>query len=274
MLDAYGWELYNAHRFREAVEAGRAAVALYERLDDPVAVGECLVRVSRHLFMAGDTDAAEVNAAARRDDPRADRPRGRARPRLAVRGSDPGHDRGRSRHGRPTILASARDLAMRVARPDLAALALNYLGLARVAAGDAEGIELLRESIVAAERARQYEYAARGYTNLAELLFRAGRLDELERLPGGGPARSSASAASGRTPTASRSIAARRCCGAAAGSRRSRACARSSTTSTTPACSYAYSVPLARVACWRGAATRRPPPCSRPRGGGRAGNGC
>ena len=35
---------------------------LYEQLDDPVAAGECLVRLSRHLFMAGDTDAAEATA--------------------------------------------------------------------------------------------------------------------------------------------------------------------------------------------------------------------
>ena len=53
VLDDYGWELYNAHRFREAVDAGRAAAALYEQLGDPVAVAHCLVRVSRHLFMAG-----------------------------------------------------------------------------------------------------------------------------------------------------------------------------------------------------------------------------
>ena len=62
VLDDYGWELYNAHRFREAVEAGRTATALYEGLDDRVAAGECLVRVSRHLFMAGETDAAEESA--------------------------------------------------------------------------------------------------------------------------------------------------------------------------------------------------------------------
>ena len=35
VLDDYGWELYNAHRFREAVDAGRAAAALYEGLGRP-----------------------------------------------------------------------------------------------------------------------------------------------------------------------------------------------------------------------------------------------
>ena len=75
---------------------------------------------------------------------------------------------------------AARDLATRAARPDLAALSLNYLGMTRVQIGDPEGVELLRRSIADAELARQYEHAARGYCNLAELLFRAGELDELE----------------------------------------------------------------------------------------------
>ena len=47
VLDGYGWELYNAHRFREAVDAGREAVGSTSATGDPVAAGECLVRVSR-----------------------------------------------------------------------------------------------------------------------------------------------------------------------------------------------------------------------------------
>ncbi len=179
VLDDYGWELYNAHRFREAVEAGRAALALYEQLDDRVAVGECLVRLSRHLFMTGNTDAAEVSAqrAVMTLEPTGHGPalahaslyEGAI---LAMTEADP--------ERAVDILVSVRDLATRVARPDLAALSLNYLGMARVASGDPQGLDLLRQSIAAAEQARQYEYAARGYTNLAELLFRAGRLDQLE----------------------------------------------------------------------------------------------
>ena len=46
--------------------------------------------------------------------------------------------------------------------------------------GDPGGLDLLRESIDAAIAARHYEYAARGYCNLAELLARGGELDELE----------------------------------------------------------------------------------------------
>ena len=59
LLDDYGWELYNAHRFRDAVDAGRDAVRLYEELEDRIALAHCLVRLSRHLFMIGETDEAE-----------------------------------------------------------------------------------------------------------------------------------------------------------------------------------------------------------------------
>jgi ATP/maltotriose-dependent transcriptional regulator MalT len=178
VLDDLGWELYNAHRFREAVDAGREAARLYGRLDDPVALGQCLVRVSRHLFMAGETDEAEACA---------DRavailePTGDAAALAAASlysGAILALTDGPARAA--IILAHARELALRAARPDLAALALNYLGIARVELGHADGPSLLRESIDAALAGRHYEVAARGYCNLAELLLRAGRLDELD----------------------------------------------------------------------------------------------
>ena len=177
-LDDYGWELYNAHRFREAVDAGRAAAALYAQRGDAVAHGQCLVRLSRHLFMAGETDAAEEAA------------------QRAVLTLQPTGDGGALAHASlyegailaltddpfrgAEILLAARTLAQVMHREDLAALALNYLGIARHEAGNADGVELLRDSIAAARRLREYEYAARGYCNLAELLSRTGRLDELE----------------------------------------------------------------------------------------------
>ena len=177
VLDDYGWELYNAHRFREAVDAGRAAADLYERLGDAVAHGQCLVRLSRHLFMAGETDAAEERAqrAVEILQPTGD---GAA---LALASLYEGailamtDDPLRA----ADILLSARELAQLMDRHDLAALSLNYLGIARYEAGDADGLQLLRESIAAAEQAHQYEYAARGYCNLGELLSRSGRLEEM-----------------------------------------------------------------------------------------------
>jgi DNA-binding CsgD family transcriptional regulator len=178
LLDGCAWERYNAHRFQEAVEAGREAARLYEEAGDPVAVGECLVRLSRHLFMAGETDEAEHAAQ-------------RAVLLLEPTGSAAALAHASLYEGAilamtdeperaAGILASAHDLALRSGRGDLAALALNYLGIARFELGDPAGLDLLRESVAAAIAGRHHEYAARGYCNLGELLFRSGRLDELD----------------------------------------------------------------------------------------------
>jgi DNA-binding CsgD family transcriptional regulator/tetratricopeptide (TPR) repeat protein len=179
VLDDYGWELYNAARFREAVGAGSAAAELYAGLGDSVALGSCLVRVSRHWFMAGETDAAEDCAE-------------RAVRILEAAGDDAALAQATLYQGAILVLAEdpeqaaavlrrAGSLARASQRMDLAVLCLNYIGIARVEGGDPEGLEQVRESIGIAITGRYYEGAARGYTNLAELLLRAGRLDELER---------------------------------------------------------------------------------------------
>jgi DNA-binding CsgD family transcriptional regulator/tetratricopeptide (TPR) repeat protein len=178
VLDDYGWELYNAARFREAVRVGSAAAELYAGLGYPVALGLCLVRVSRHWFMAGETDAAEECAE-------------RAVRILEAAGDDAALAQATLYQG--AILALAEDpeqagavlrragqLSRASQRMDLAVLCLNYIGIARVEAGDPGGLEEVRESINLALAGRHHEEAARGYTNLAELLLRAGRLDELE----------------------------------------------------------------------------------------------
>jgi DNA-binding CsgD family transcriptional regulator/tetratricopeptide (TPR) repeat protein len=179
VLDDYGWELYNAAHFREAVDAGREAARLYERLGHELDLGLCLVRVSRHLFMAGETDAAEDCA------------------RRAVVILEAGGDDAQLAHallyegaifaltdspGEATgLLERARLLALGSQRPDLAALCLNYLGIARFEGGEPDGLAHLRDSIAMATAGGFHEATARGYTNLTELLMRAGRLDELER---------------------------------------------------------------------------------------------
>jgi DNA-binding CsgD family transcriptional regulator/tetratricopeptide (TPR) repeat protein len=179
VLDEYGWELYNAAHFREAVAAGREAARLYEELGDPVAAGLCLVRVSRHEFMAGETRRAEAAAeqAVRMLEPTGDA--GALAHAFLYRGAILALTDGHAEAG--PLLVRARDLAAWAGRPDLAALCLNYLGIARTEAGDPRGLQDLRDSIAWAASGGHHEVVARGYTNLAELLLRAGRLEDLER---------------------------------------------------------------------------------------------
>ena len=62
LLYDYAWELYNAHRFAEAVEAGTRAVRLFSELAERTAEAEALVRLSRYLFMQGLPDQAHARA--------------------------------------------------------------------------------------------------------------------------------------------------------------------------------------------------------------------
>src|SRR3954454_1481215 len=180
LLSDYAWELHNVHRFRAAVDAGLAALRVYEQLGDQIALAHCLVRLSRLHFLAGSTDEGE---------------------RCAKRGvrllRESGADDGalayatlylgailalteQAAEAMP-VLERAERLALAADRPDLAALCLNYLAIARVEAGDPGGLETMRKSIALAVAGGHSEATARGCTNLAELLMRVGRLDELER---------------------------------------------------------------------------------------------
>ncbi len=177
VLDAYAGELSNAHRFADAVAAGREAVARYRELDDPVALGEALLRLSRHVYLTGGTDEAEqavdravqvlTSAGCPHALVQASAYRGAVlaltdRPEDAV-----------------TTLERARHCATDLDRPDLVALCLNYLGVAGADLGQPAALEHLRESIVMARKTGFDEYAARAYTNLGKVLYRLGRYGEL-----------------------------------------------------------------------------------------------
>ena len=178
-LNDYGWELYNAHRFRASVDASRAAERLFREVGEPIPLALCLVRLSRHLFMAGATDAAEEAAQ-----------------RAVVTLIDVGDDAALAyatlylgailaqtpaRGGDARCSSAPTRSRWRSQRPDLAALCLNYLAIARVEAGEPDGLQTMRNSIALAQAGAHHEATARGYCNLAELLLRMGRLDELER---------------------------------------------------------------------------------------------
>ncbi|MDA0167872.1 LuxR C-terminal-related transcriptional regulator [Solirubrobacter taibaiensis] len=179
LFHAYGWELYNAARFVDAVQAGRAAQLLYEALGDERALGLCLVRLSRLLLMAGATD--EALAAAQRavrllgDNAYAALYLG-AILALTAQASEA-----------MPVLERADRLAVEADRPDLSALVLNYLAIARVEAGEVDaGLDTMAASIALARAGGHYEELARGYVNHVELLARVGRYDELERMVGEG----------------------------------------------------------------------------------------
>ena len=183
LLDDYAWELYNARRFGEAVDRARDAVRQHEMLDDRTADsrigwGEALVRLSRHLYMAGDTDGAqrEVDRAVAVLDAAGAPPAARAAA-LGARGSL------LALTERPDaaleVLDRARELAASVGRTDLVALCLNYRGVARCDRDGEPGLDDLRASLALARTHDDGEATARAYTNLAEPLYRLGHLDEL-----------------------------------------------------------------------------------------------
>ncbi|MBA8955996.1 ATP-binding protein [Actinomadura namibiensis] len=179
LTEDHAWELYNTHRYPEAVRAGREAVALYEELDDPVALGEALVRLSRHVYMTGRTDQAEeaVDRAVRVLEPTGS---ASALAHASVyRGAM--YALTERSEAALTVLRQARRLAVRAGRQDLVALCSNYLGMAGADVyGASRGIRLLRASLAQARACGHHEYTARGYTNLSELLYRYGRYDELD----------------------------------------------------------------------------------------------
>ncbi|MDX6282166.1 MAG: hypothetical protein QOH03_3237 [Kribbellaceae bacterium] len=180
LLDDYAWELHIAHRFADAVQAGHKALALFGRLDESVALVETLMRQSRFLYMAGDTAAAITFA----DKAIAIASRVGT---VAVRAS--------AAAGRGMLMAltgdaveaipeleRAHDLAGQAGRSDIDALCHNYLGLAWCDLGSPTGLKHLRTSIELATQTGDYEAVARGYTNLAEMLYRYARFPELEEV--------------------------------------------------------------------------------------------
>ena len=161
--------------------------------------------------MTGDTDGAEEAAEpprcapSRRCAPPTPWPRPRRTAPRCWRWA------GTRRRGRG---AEAHALAHRAGRFDLVALCLNYESLAE-ADVDVDGrIDLLRASIALAARHGADEAVARGYTNLAEMLYRYARFAELEECARRRAGVHRRARLLRRTPTTSRCTAACWRCGA------------------------------------------------------------
>jgi DNA-binding CsgD family transcriptional regulator/tetratricopeptide (TPR) repeat protein len=178
LVDDCAWELYNAHRFADALVLGAEAVRRYEALDDPVALGEALVRLSRHRYMAGETAGAEravERAVAVLCGSGA--PAERVAYALAAQGALLALTERSAEALR--VLRRAEGLARRAGRLDLVAMCLNYTGVARTDLEGTPGLVDLRASLELAQGSGADEFVARGYTNLAEPLYRLGHLEAL-----------------------------------------------------------------------------------------------
>ncbi|MCE7010913.1 AAA family ATPase [Kibdelosporangium philippinense] len=178
LLVDYAWELHNAHHFLDALTSAEQAVSIYSGLNDPVALGQAAVLLSRLYYLVGETTRSEVVARA-------------AVATLEPTGSLPASAYATTYHGAVLALAGdplaastlrrARVLAENAERIDLIELCLIYQALAEPDLDTGSRIALLRQSIDFALVHGHHEHAARGYTNLALLLYRHGRLDELEQ---------------------------------------------------------------------------------------------
>ncbi|GAB3422930.1 helix-turn-helix transcriptional regulator [Flindersiella endophytica] len=178
LLDDYAWELHNAHRFGEALHASEQAVALYSELPEPLALGESRVRLSRLYYLAGDTEHAETVARAAVEvvepagSPEVTAYATAYHAAILALSGDPRADE---------TLRRAAGLAAGCGRVDLTELCLNYQAQAQPGLAAGERVGLLRQSLALALEHGHYEHAARGYTNLGELLYRYGRFAELEQ---------------------------------------------------------------------------------------------
>jgi DNA-binding CsgD family transcriptional regulator/tetratricopeptide (TPR) repeat protein len=177
VLDEFAWELYNAHRFDEAVHNATRAADLFARIGDSVAQGRALMRLSRHLYMAGETDAAR--AAAEQSVEQLDGNDSLEATAYAVAGYGALLALDDEATRAVQTLARAETLADEAGRPELRSLCLNYQSLARADLDGAGRIALLRLSLQTAIGLGEHEYVARGYTNLCEMLYRYGCYDEL-----------------------------------------------------------------------------------------------
>jgi DNA-binding CsgD family transcriptional regulator/tetratricopeptide (TPR) repeat protein len=189
LFDDWSWELYLAHRFADAVRAGRTALKLLERVGDAPpdteAVAAALVRLSRYLFMIGEGEEAE-RLGARAVATLEASPAG---PALAAATTYHGAGlvlTGRSAAALP-VLERARVLADAAERPDLASLVLNYRGLARAEVEEAAaGVADLQAALSVALAHGSDESAARAYCNLGELLLSLGRFADADEVVAAG----------------------------------------------------------------------------------------
>lgn len=182
VCDSYAWVLHIGHRFDQAVLNGRRAVRLWAGLGERAAEASALRRLARELLMAGRPD--EALACAERALELVDR--GDPEALAAALGALGSHHALAGDDGGTVLLEQALQLVGAGALPGTESLCLNYLSMSIADATVEQRIELSWRSLGSALADQAHEATARAYTNVAELLYRYGRVDELESLVGTG----------------------------------------------------------------------------------------
>jgi DNA-binding CsgD family transcriptional regulator/tetratricopeptide (TPR) repeat protein len=164
LLERLAYEYYLTDRIAEAIDARRAALAIWRAAGERRRVGDELRWLSRLSWFSGDRAAAERYAAEAVDELEAF-PGTRE---LAMGYSNVAHlamlagdvDGAESWGGRATAIAEA------IGDVDVLSHALNNIGTAMSLAGRPGGLERLERSLALALEHGLHEHAARAYTNL------------------------------------------------------------------------------------------------------------
>lgn len=173
VCDAYAWELSIAHRFGEAVQYAQRALRLVADDDRDKRIG-VLVRTARILYMSGSGPAAMDCASTAVD--------------LARDGRSPSYAEALTALGSLHALMGDPAEGVRLldaaagaaAEPGLRSLVFNYQAQCRSDLDEDQAVDMMRGALHLARQHAAYEALARAYTNLAELLYRLARYDELE----------------------------------------------------------------------------------------------
>lgn len=179
VLDGYSWELHNAHRLGESVAQGQRAQVFYRASGDHAAEAMALVRLTRPLYLSGELDQARVCAQRAVELTQHEDPHLLAQA-LAAFGALCALDLDAA--AAQESLTRAREIATRIGDAALVSTCLNYLAQSAAGLSGEQCVKLMFEGLAIAVRGNAHEMIARGYTNLAELLYRCGDYSELDRL--------------------------------------------------------------------------------------------
>jgi DNA-binding CsgD family transcriptional regulator len=177
MSEAYAWALFHSDRRHEALRAAAEAVRLREDLGDDVALGQALACLSLQQW-SGLRPAAALASSERAA-------------RLLERGGDSAGRVSALLYSAVILINLDREpdglsrieealvIAERIGARHLVPMGLIYRGRARLQLGEESGLGELLSGVEMARAIKNHENVMWGYHNLAGLLWRLGRYDEM-----------------------------------------------------------------------------------------------